>query len=225
MALISVKDVSLGYGQNVIVSGLNLEINEGDFICVVGANGAGKTTFIRGLLGLNRPMAGMIKYKDLEQKYIGYMPQETAIDENFPASVMEIVLSGTLNRRVFSVLYDKTAKKIALKNLRLLKIEKLKDKSFADLSGGQRQKVLLARALSATQKLLILDEPSNNLDAKSKRDLYELIKKINGDGVAVIMVTHDLDHGNLIGNKILSLRDGDVFFGDIEEFVRKVHNE
>ena len=154
------------------------------------------------------------------------MPQETKVDSNFPASVMEIVLSGTLNCGTYRMFYSKEQKENALKNLKLLGIDKLKNKSFCDLSGGQRQKVLLARSLSATTKVSILDEPSNNLDSKSKADLYKTITELNKEhGITIIMITHDLDHDNLIGNKILSLREDGVFFGTVDEFVRMVHND
>jgi zinc transport system ATP-binding protein len=222
--LIEVKNLSLGYGGKAILKGLNFDVSSGDFICIVGPNGAGKSTLIKTILGLLRPLAGKIKFSNLEQKFIGYMPQETLVDPNFPASVLEIVLSGTLNRgaRCF---YDKAAKADAISCLDELGISNLRDKSFTDLSGGQRQKVLLARALAATKSLLILDEPSNNLDKKSKKELYSLVNKLNKErGITILMVTHDLDHNNLIGNKILSLQDGDVFFGATEEFVRKVHH-
>ena len=224
MNLIEVKNLSLGYGGKAILKGLNFDVSSGDFICIVGPNGAGKSTLIKTILGLLRPLAGKIKFSNLEQKFIGYMPQETLVDPNFPASVLEIVLSGTLNRgaRCF---YDKAAKADAISCLDELGISNLRDKSFTDLSGGQRQKVLLARALAATKSLLILDEPSNNLDKKSKKELYSLVNKLNKErGITILMVTHDLDHNNLIGNKILSLQDGDVFFGATEEFVRKVHH-
>ncbi len=223
-ALIEVKGIKLGYDKNTAIDKLSFEIGEHDFICIVGPNGSGKTTLIKGILGLIRPMAGKIIFNDIRQKNIGYMPQETAVDPDFPASVFEIVLSGALNEaRNF---YDKETKRRAEKALELLGIGKLKEHSFADLSGGQRQKVLLARALVATKKLLILDEPSNNLDQKSKNELYEILRKLNAEqGIAVVMITHDLDHGNLIGDKILSLRDGAYFFGSTKDFVRKVHNE
>ena len=194
-------------------------------MCVVGANGSGKSTLIKGILGLIKPIKGKVIYKGLKQNYIGYMPQETKVDSNFPASVLEIVLSGTLNQYK-NIFYSKEQKEIAINNLKLLGIEKLKNKSFSELSGGQRQKVLLARSLSATTKLLILDEPSNNLDSKSKKELYNTIVDLNKNhGITIIMITHDLDHDNLIGNKILSLRENDIFFGSVEEFVRRVHND
>lgn len=226
MKLIELKKLSLGYDNNIVLEDVNVTIGKGDFICVVGPNGSGKTTLIRGILGLIKPRKGKVIYHGLKQNFIGYMPQETYVDANFPASVFEIVLSGTLNRLGLKSFYTKKEKTIALENLKLLGIENLKDKSFCDLSGGQRQKVLLARSLSATSKLLILDEPSNNLDSKSRREFHKIIAKLNKErGITILMITHDLDHGNLIGDKILSLREDEIFFGTRDEFVRKVHNE
>jgi zinc transport system ATP-binding protein len=225
MSLIELKNLTLGYDKDVIIKNINLSIEENDFICIVGPNGSGKSTLVKGILGLIKPIKGKVIYNGLKQNCIGYMPQETKVDSNFPASVLEIVLSGTLNQYK-NLFYNKEQKEIALKNLKILGIEKIKDKSFCDLSGGQRQKVLLARSLCATSKLLILDEPSNNLDSKSKMELYNTIIDLNKNyNITIIMITHDLDHDNLIGNKILSLREDDVFFGTVEEFVRRVHND
>ena len=168
MSLIELKNLSLGYQNHIVLKNININIEENDFICVVGPNGSGKSTLIKGILGLIKPYKGIVKYNDLKQNFIGYMPQETKIDPNFPASVFEIVLSGTLNRVGIKSFYKKEAKELALRNLRILGIEKLKNKSYSNLSGGQRQKVLLARSLCATTKLLVLDEPSNNLDSESK---------------------------------------------------------
>ena len=226
MSMIELKNVTLGYDDHIVLKNINMEINEKDFICVVGPNGSGKSTLIKGILGLIKPFKGKIKYNDLKRNFVGYMPQETKVDNNFPASVFEIVLSGTLNQMGFKLFYTKKEKEIAEKNLKLLNIYNLKNKNFCDLSGGQRQKVLLARAISATKKLIILDEPSNNLDSKSKKDLYKTIVSLNKDkDIAVVMITHDLDHGNLIGNKILSLREDEVFFGTTEELVRRIHHD
>ena len=223
MSLISLKNLSLGYDNQIVLKGINLDIEEDDFICIVGPNGAGKSTLVKGILGLIKPMKGKVIYHNLKQNFIGYMPQETKVDSNFPASVFEIVLSGFLNRTLF---YSKKDKEQAINNLRILGIEKLKDKCFCDLSGGQRQKVLLARSLCATSKLLILDEPSNNLDSKSKKELYNIISNLNkNNNITIIMITHDLDHDNLIGNKILSLREDDIFFGSTSDFVRRIHHD
>lgn len=228
MSLVELNSLSLGYNKHTVIKNLSLSIDEHDFICIVGPNGSGKTTLVRGILGLLKPRHGSINFSDgLVQNFIGYMPQESTVDPNFPASVFEIVLSGTLNRQTNLLpFYKQSAKNTALNSLRMLHIEKLKDSSFANLSGGQKQKVLLARALTATTKLLILDEPSNNLDYKSKKELYELVKDLHDkQNIAIIMVTHDLDHDNLLGNKILSLQEKDIFFGSTKEFIRKVHHE
>ena len=226
MNLIEVKNLSLGYDKKEVLKNLNFNIEENDFLCVVGPNGAGKSTLIKGLLGLIKPLKGKVKYTNLKQNFIGYMPQEVKIDSNFPASVYEIVLSGTLNKLGIKPFYTKKEKEKANESLKILNIENLKNKSFTELSGGQRQKVLLARSLCATSKLLILDEPSNNLDSNSKKELYKTVIDLNKKKkITVIMITHDLDHNNLIGNKILSLREDNIFYGSTEEFVRSVHHE
>ncbi len=226
MSLIEIKNLTLGYDNHIVLKNINMSVEEKDFICIVGPNGSGKSTLIKGILGLIKPIKGKVIYNDLKQNFIGYMPQETKVDSNFPASVMEIVLSGTLNNSRFNPFYKNKEKEKALQTLNLLGIEKLKNRSFCDLSGGQRQKVLLARSLCATSKLLILDEPSNNLDSKSKKELYKTIKELNEQhGITILMITHDLDHNNLIGNKILSLREDEIFFGSVKDFVRRIHND
>lgn len=221
--LISVDKLSLGYGKNIVIKELSFEIKEGDFICIVGPNGAGKTTLVRGILGLIPVRSGKINYY-MDRTQIGYMPQETMVDSSFPASVLEISLSGSLNNRCN--FYNNNVKKQALSTLKLLGIINLQQASFSELSGGQRQKVLLARALMATRKILILDEPSNNLDQKSKKELYETISRLNREReITIVMITHDLDHDNLIGDRILALHDKDYFFGTTAEYVRRVHHE
>ena len=226
MKLLELKNLSLGYDNHIILKNLNIDIEENDFICIVGPNGSGKSTLIKGILGLINIKKGKIIFNNLKQNYIGYMPQETKVDQNFPASVFEIVLSGTLNQLGMKPFYTKKEKEIATNNLKKLGIYNLKNKYFCDLSGGQRQKVLLARSLCSTTKLLILDEPSNNLDSKSKKELYKAIIDLNKNhNITILMITHDLDHDNLIGNKIISLHEDKVFFGTTEEFVRRVHHE
>ena len=223
MEVLRCDNLTLAYGRDVVISELDLSILEGDFLCVVGPNGSGKTTLINGILGLLKPKSGKVILNGFSEKQIGYIPQENLIDADFPASVFEIVLSGSLNEG--HNIYNSGIRKRAESILRTVGILKLKDKSFGEISGGERQKVLIARALMASKKLLILDEPSNNLDQKSKKWLYEFLEKLNKESkMTIIMVTHDLDHGNLIGNKILSLREKDVFFGTTKEFVRTVHN-
>ena len=226
MNIIELKNLSVGYDNNIVINNVNISVEENDFICIVGPNGSGKSTLIKCILGLIKPIKGKVIYNYLKKSFIGYMPQETKIDSNFPASVFEIVLSGTLNKIGIPSFYGKSEKQVVLNNMKILGIEELKDKNFCDLSCGQRQKVLLARSICATSKLLILDEPSNNLDNISKHELYKTILDLNENhNITIMMITHDLDHDNLIGNKILSLRENDLFFGTTEEFVRRIHHE
>lgn len=226
MNIININNLTLGYNNIPVIQNLNVKINDGDFVCIVGSNGAGKSTLIKGILGLLKPISGSIELNNIKKNFIGYMPQETKVDSNFPASVYEIVLSGTLNKVGLKPSYSKELKKIADDNLKLLDIYSLKDKCFNELSGGQRQRVLLARSLCSTSKILILDEPSNNLDYNSKKNLYKILQYLNKEKkMTIIMVTHDLDHNNLIGNKILSLQKGNYFYGNTNDFVKKVHHE
>ncbi len=224
--LIEVSNLTLGYEGRKIIDKLSFDLYENDFLCVVGENGSGKSTLIKGILGLIKPMNGKILYNNLKQKNIGYIPQETTVSKHFPASVYEIVLSGTLNSVGLLSFYNNEQKEKADNALKKLKIYNLKEKSFADLSGGQRQKVLIARALCATSKLLILDEPSNNLDYNSRKKLYEILKELNEiDGISIIMVTHDLDHSNLIGKHLLSIKEDDFYYGTVESYVKVIHHD
>lgn len=217
--LIEVKNLSLGYEKENVIEDISFTVNEGDFVIVVGKNGAGKSTLIKGILGLIKPKSGQIIFNEnLTQKLIGYMPQETKVDQAFPASVYEIVLSGRINKMGFRPFYNKEDKKKAQEALNILNISNIKNKSFCDLSGGQRQKTLLARSLCATDKLLILDEPSNNLDNTSREEFYLLLMKINKElGITIIMISHDIDIDKMLGNKILKIYDHGYEFKEIEE--------
>ena len=223
MNLINVNHLTLGYEHQEVIKDLSFTVEKGDFITIIGANGSGKSTLVKGLLGLIKPMQGDIQYH-IDTKQIGYMPQETKIDATFPASVEEIVLSGTLNRLGHRPFYGKKERKLADDSLALLDILELKKKSFADLSGGQRQKVLLSRALSATRELLILDEPSNNLDFSSREEFYKIIHRLNKEeGITILMITHDLDMHAIAVNKIIAYEDQEIFVGKIEDYRRKMH--
>ncbi len=217
--LFEVKNLSLGYENEKIINNISFKVNEKDFIIVVGKNGAGKSTLIKGILGLIKPMEGEIVFDpSLNRKLIGYMPQETKVESSFPASVMEIVLSGRINKMGFRPFYNKEDKEKAIEALKILNIYDIKNKSFCDLSGGQRQKALLARSLCATDKLLILDEPSNNLDNTSREEFYLLLMKLNKElGISIIMISHDPDIENLLGNKLLKIMDNGFEFSDIVE--------
>lgn len=210
--LISAKDLTIKYGENTVISRANFEILNGDFICLVGANGSGKSTLVRAMLGLIKPAAGSIIYgSGIKKTAIGYLPQEAKIERNFPATVHEIVLSGNLGKMGARPFYGKTERQKSASSLDLLGITDLKKQSFGDLSGGQKQKVLLARALVATSRLLFLDEPSNNLDYASRKEFYQILRRLNRDSnLTIVMITHDLDADDLIGDKVLAIDDGKI---------------
>lgn len=179
MSLIKIENASLGYEGKTVVNDISVDIKEKDYICIVGENGSGKTTLMKALLGLLKPLSGSITYSDgLKQNEIGYLPQSSDIQRDFPASVQEVVLSGCLNKK-HTFFYSKEQKKTAAENMKLTGIYDLRKKCFRELSGGQRQRVMLARALCATHKLIILDEPVTGLDPMAMADMYALIKKLN----------------------------------------------
>ena len=210
--IIKCEHTDFGYENHDAVIDLNLEIYPGDYLCVVGENGSGKSTLIKGMLGLLKPTGGSLSVADeLKRGGIGYLPQQTAAQKDFPATVQEVVLSGTLSRRGNRPFYSRAERKLAAHNLERLGIEHLKQKCYRELSGGQQQRVLIARALCATEQLLILDEPITGLDPSAIQDFYHLIKKLNKeDGITIIMVSHD------IGNVIRQSVAGKEFLGGDE---------
>ena len=222
--IIKCEHTDFGYENHDAVIDLNLEIYPGDYLCVVGENGSGKSTLIKGMLGLLKPTGGTLTVADeLKRGGIGYLPQQTAAQKDFPATVQEVVLSGTLSRRGNRPFYSMAERKLAAHNLERLGIEHLKQKCYRELSGGQQQRVLIARALCATEQLLILDEPITGLDPSAIQDFYHLIKKLNKeDGITIIMVSHDI--GNVISqaNKILHLHRRVVFCGTAEAYRQSV---
>jgi zinc transport system ATP-binding protein len=191
MNLIKVKNLSVGYDKKIVLSGLNFDINEKDYICVVGENGTGKSTLIKTLLGLIKPIDGSIEF-NISPYEIGYLPQQTNIQKDFPATVMEVVMSGFQNRCRFRPFYSKLEKQEAKANLKKLNIENLEKKCYRELSGGQQQRVLLARALCSTQKLILLDEPITGLDPLATQEMYDLIRALNKSGITIIMISHDI---------------------------------
>lgn len=162
--MLNIKDLSVFYDNNEVLSNINFSLNKGDYLSIIGENGSGKTTLIKTILGLIKPKKGNIHFDNIKKNEIGYLPQQGIIQKSFPASVFEVVISGRLNNKKFLPFYTHKDKKIALDNLKKLNIENLKNKSYKDLSGGQQQRVALARALCSTKELLILDEPSTGLD-------------------------------------------------------------
>ena len=219
--LIVCRDVSLGYEGKSVLTDLDLTIAKGDYLCVVGDNGSGKSTLMRGLLGLIQPQSGTIEHAPaLKHGAIGYLPQQTRAQRDFPATVLEVVLSGCLNRQGLHFFYTPAQRSEAMMNLGKLGILELKDACYRDLSGGQQQRVLLARALCATQKMLLLDEPVSGLDPKVTAEMYTLIEKLNReDGITVIMISHDVAAAVRYASHILHIGDT-VFFGTRADYLQ-----
>ncbi|MGI6721804.1 MAG: metal ABC transporter ATP-binding protein [Anaerovoracaceae bacterium] len=222
MSLITCKKATFSYGHHEVLRNVDFHVDAGDYLCIVGENGAGKSTLVKGLLGLKKPTSGSIELGDgLGRSEIGYLPQQTEAQRNFPASVFEVVLSGRLNRCGMRPFYREEDKADVLVKLVMLGIEGLKNRSYNDLSGGQQQRVLLARALCASQKLILLDEPVTGLDPVMTSDMYDLIDHLNKKhGFTVIMVSHDIEEAVARASRILHLRQEQLFFGPTEEYVK-----
>lgn len=221
MALLNVSGVSLGYEGHPIVSNLDFRVEKGDYLCIVGENGSGKSTLMKTILGQKHVINGKIEFSDgLKQNEIGYLPQQTEVQKDFPASVKEIVLSGCINSCGFRPFYSKSQKALAEENMKKLGIDDIAKKCYRELSGGQQQRVLLARALCATKKLLVLDEPVAGLDPLVTQNLYQLISEINRDGITVVMVSHDIHAAAEYASHILHISHEPLFFGTKEDYLK-----
>ncbi len=220
MAFITVTDLSLGYDEQLVLRDLNFSVSKGDYLCIVGENGSGKTTLMKTILHLKEPISGKIETGDgLKQNEIGYLPQQTIVQKDFPASVKEIVLSGCQGRCGFRPFYSKEEKTLARENMERMGITDLANRCYRDLSGGQQQRVLLARALCATGKVLLLDEPVAGLDPKVTAQMYDLIEGLNKEGITIIMISHDISAAVRYASHILHIGDR-VFFGSREEYLK-----
>ncbi len=219
MALISARDLVVGYESHAVASGISFDVNEGDYLCIVGENGAGKTTLMKTLLGLNKPIGGELEFNgDLKLHGIGYLPQQTVVQKDFPSSVREVVLSGCQGRAKGKPFYSKSDKALADASLEKLGALNLKNRCYRELSGGQQQRVLLARALCAAGKIILLDEPAAGLDPLATADMYRLISDLNEEGMTVIMVSHDISAATAFASHILMVSE-DIFFGTVDEFL------
>ena len=222
MALITCDNLTLGYENITLCRNLSFSVEAGDYLCIVGENGAGKSTLMRTLLGLRQPLAGTVSTGDgLKPNELGYLPQQTVVQKDFPASVREIVLSGCQGKCGHRPFYSKAEKQLAAENMEKLGLTELASRCYRELSGGQQQRVLLARALCATGKLLLLDEPVSGLDPKVTVELYSLIESLNrDDGITIIMVSHDLAAALRYASHILYMGGDGIFFGRRDEFLQ-----
>lgn len=222
MALLTCRDLSLGYGkQNILAEHLNFSVEEGDYLCIVGENGAGKSTLLRTILGLQKPLRGEILMGNgIRPDAIGYLPQQTEVQKEFPASVEELVLSGCLGHCGLRPFYNKQEKRRAEENMERLDILPLRARCYRELSGGQQQRVLLARALCAADKLLLLDEPVSGLDPQVSSALYRLLRELNEkDHMTIIMISHDMTVALRQASHILHM-GRPWFWGTAEEYRR-----
>ena len=221
MAQLTCQNLCVGYDGKPVLQGLNFEVFAGDYLCIVGENGSGKSTLMKTILGLQPPISGRILTGDgLRKNEIGYLPQQTVVQKDFPASVREIVLSGCQGRCGSRPFYNNEEKQLAAEAMEKMQITRLARRCYRELSGGQQQRVLLARALCATQKMLLLDEPVSGLDPKVTAEMYTLIEKLNReDGITVIMISHDVAAAVRYASHILHIGDT-VFFGKRADYLQ-----
>ena len=220
MALIICKELCLGYDGQEILHNLNFSVDKGDYLCIVGENGSGKSTLMRTLLGLQQPLHGSITLGEgLTHRQIGYLPQQTVVQRDFPATVREIVLSGFQGRAGLRPFYTRTEKDEARRQMERMNITPLEKRCYRELSGGQQQRVLLARALCATERVLLLDEPVSGLDPQVTAEMYALIRQLNREGVTIIMISHDIHAAMTYASRILHIGD-EIFFGSPQEYRR-----
>ncbi len=215
---ITAENLSIGYYNNAIKSGLNFTVSEGDYLAIIGENGCGKSTLMKTLLGLTPALEGKITFSTKE---IGYLPQQTQVQRDFPASVEEIVLSGCQNQNKKKMFYSKEQKALAKKNIERMGISNLAKSCYRELSGGQQQRVLLARALCTAGKILLLDEPVSALDPNATEEMYKLIASLNKDeGVTIIMISHDIKAALDYASHVLKLGEK-CFFGTKDEYIKE----
>lgn len=225
MNIIEVKNLSAFYENRKVFENVSFSVTEGDYLCIIGENGSGKTTLMKTLLGFDIKHSGTVKLGGFTRREIGWLPQKTQHQKDFPASVNEVVTSGFAGSGFFGVRYNKLQKEQAKQNMKLLGIEDIAEKSFSELSGGQQQKVLLCRALCAAKKVLLLDEPVTSLDEAAAEEMYSLIKKLNDSGMAIIMISHDITRAVAEAKHILSLSNNGFFFGTDAEYAEHVKGD
>ncbi|MDO4876031.1 MAG: ABC transporter ATP-binding protein [Oscillospiraceae bacterium] len=225
MSLISAKDLTIGFSDLVLYRDLSFEINEGDYVFVIGENGTGKTTLMRTLLGLRKPLKGEVVTDGLKLSEIGYLPQQTIVQRDFPASVKEIVLSGFVGRLGINPFYSAAQKKKALDAMKRFGVENLASRCYRELSGGQQQRVLLARTLCAATKVLLMDEPVAGLDPFVTEEFYGLVEKLNREGMTIIMISHDIAAAKKYATHILHIKNDPSFTEKKEYFASGKGNE
>ena len=216
---LEVEELTIGYDGRAVAKDISFIIEDGDYLCIVGDNGTGKSTLLKTILGLHQSISGFVDLA-IPRKEIGYLPQQTDIQKDFPASVKEVVLSGCLNAsKWWKPFYTKEEKIKATQALQKTNVADLEKKCYREISGGQQQRVLLARALLTTQKMIFLDEPTAGLDPDSAKDFYAVLHKINKDDkITIIMVSHDVENAIKNATHILHLKKDSYSFSTVKEY-------
>ena len=218
---VEMKGIDKSFGTNQVLKGVDFSLRDGEIHALMGENGSGKSTLMRTLLGLKAPVGGTLSFGDgLKKNEIGYLPQQTEVQKDFPASVREIVLSGFLGRCGMRPFFTKKEKKSAEMMLERLGVSHLSSRCYRELSGGQQQRVLLARALCAARKMLFLDEPATALDSKAEAEMYTLLRQVNSEGIAVVMISHDMEPVLSDASHILLLGRS-VWFGTRSDYLQE----
>ena len=214
------RDLSLGYEGVTVCEHVSFTVRKGDYFCIVGSNGSGKSTLMRALLRLKAPLGGTLRFGEgISAREVGYLPQQSVHQRDFPASVREVVLSGCVGGAGFRFFPTREDRRRAEEAMRRLDVLSLESRSFGVLSGGQKQRVLLARALVAAGSLLLLDEPVSGLDPDATAELYDTIARLNGEGVTVIMITHDLPAVAKYATSVLHMGETPVFYPTVGEYL------
>lgn len=220
MNVIEARNISMSYEGKTVIDKVSFDVKKGDSLLIVGENGSGKTTLLKALTGLKKIDSGKLSFKNgLKQNEIGYLPQQTEVQRDFPASVLEVVLSGCINKLGFKPFYTKKQKNMAFSAMEKLEISSLSKKCYHELSGGQQQRVLLARAICASEKILILDEPTTGLDVSTAKEFYFFISQLKQDGMTIIMISHDIKNALECADTVLHLGDSKpLFFGSTQDY-------
>jgi len=222
---LEVENVSFQYDGNFILENITFSVENGDYLGIIGPNGGGKTTLLKIILGLLKPLSGTVKTLTLH--HIGYVPQRIAMgDFHFPATVEEIVASGRTARRGLLKWFNQEDKMAIEKAMEIIEITKYRNRLISQLSGGEQQKVFIARALAGEPKILILDEPTIGVDITSQEKFYAFLQKINQDlGLTIIFVSHDIDVVAHQAKSVLCLNHKLVCHGSPRQFMKKEYLE
>ena len=220
MTIFECTAIGLSYDKNTVLSELSFSVSQGDYLCIVGENGSGKSTLMKALIGTHPIACGNISFhRDFSQNKLAYLAQQNPLQKDFPASVLEVILSGRLSTKNFFAFYTARDREIVDAIIERLMLQSVKNKSFSELSGGQRQRVLLARALASEAELLLVDEPTTGLDAHVTAELYRFLEELHGEGKTIVMVTHDIAAAAKYATHILHLQNKPLFFGTRDDYL------